>query len=174
MAELEIHHESHHPIDPAGQRVGVLAAVLAVILAVVGIISHRAHTNAIILTTHSSDIWAEYQSTRLKFHNVELGEAVANLVGGKNGAAQVLADYERQKRKYESESAKLMDDAHHSEAAAEELEHRALRFDIGDGLLEVALVVTSLYFISHKKMFPVIGVVAGIAGVVIAAAGFLA
>jgi hypothetical protein len=32
-------------------------------------------------------------------------------------------------------------------------------------------VVTSLYFISHKKMFPVIGVVAGIAGGVLALIG---
>jgi hypothetical protein len=40
-------------------------------------------------------------------------------------------------------------------------------------LLEIALVVTSLYFISHKKMFPVIGVMAGIAGVALALAGML-
>jgi len=46
-----------------------------------------------------------------------------------------------------------------------------MRFDFGEGLLEIALVVTSLYFISHKKMFPVIGVVAGIAGALLALNG---
>jgi hypothetical protein len=173
MAELEIHHEAGHAIDPVGQRVGILAALLAVILAVVSIVSHRAHTDAIILTTRSSDTWAEYQSTRLKFHNLELGQTIASLVNGRNGAAQVLADYERQKRKYETEGAKLMADAHRTETAAEALEHRALRFDIGEGLLEVALVVTSLYFISHKNMFPLIGVIAGVAGAAIAASGLL-
>ena len=39
MAELEIHHESEHPIDPMGQKVGVLAALLAVFLALVTIAS---------------------------------------------------------------------------------------------------------------------------------------
>jgi len=32
-------------------------------------------------------------------------------------------------------------------------------------------VLTSLYFISHKKMFPVIGVIAGIGGGVLALVG---
>ena len=44
---------------------------------------------------------------------------------------------------------------------------------LGEGLLEIALVLSSLYFISRKKMFPVIGVVAGIAGVAIAVTGLL-
>jgi hypothetical protein len=65
-----------------------------------------------------------------------------------------------------------MDEARHADEAAEAAEHRALRFDFGEGLLEIALVVTSLYFISHKKMFPVIGVIAGIAGVVLAVVGW--
>jgi len=48
-----------------------------------------------------------------------------------------------------------------------------LRYDIGEGLLEIGLVLTSLYFISRSKLFPVIGMVAAIAGTVIAALGFM-
>ena len=44
---------------------------------------------------------------------------------------------------------------------------------ICEGLLEIALVLSSLYFISRKKMFPVIGVLAGIAGAAIAITGLL-
>src|SRR5579871_1222166 len=71
MPELEIHHESGHAIDPIGQRVGVLAAALAVLLAVVTIASHRTHTAAIIHKANANDAWQHYQSTRVKYHNLE-------------------------------------------------------------------------------------------------------
>ena len=58
--------------------------------------------------------------------------------------------------------------------AAEADEHRALRYDVGEGLLEIGLVLSSLYFISRKKMFPVMGITAGIAGTAIAITGLLA
>lgn len=174
MAELEIHHESEHSIDPMGQRVGIMAAILAVALAIVSISSHRTHTEAIIHKSTANDKWAQYQSSRVKYHSIELGETLAGLIGPKNGSTQeLLADYARQKKKYAKEGDAIMADARHADEAAEADEHRGLRFDFGEGLLEIALVVTSLYFISHKRMFPTIGIIAGIAGVVIAATGLL-
>ena len=69
---MEIHHESEHAIDAIGQSVGILAAVLAVLLAVVSIASHRTHTAAIIHKASANDAWQHYQSTRVKYHNLEL------------------------------------------------------------------------------------------------------
>jgi len=66
MAELEIHHESEGEHDPRGQQVGVLAAVLAVLLAIVTILSHRAHTEGVLLKTEANDTWAFYQAKRIK------------------------------------------------------------------------------------------------------------
>jgi len=57
--------------------------------------------------------------------------------------------------------------------SAEADEHRALRFDLGEGLLEIALVLSSLYFISRKTMFPVMGIIAGIIGAAIAVTGLM-
>jgi len=155
-----------------GQRVGVLAALLAVALAIVTISSHRTHTDAIIHKSTANDRWAQYQSTRVKYHSLELGENLVDVVGATGERAnRMLADYKRQKAKYEKEGKEIMELARREDEAAEASEHRALRFDFGEGLLEIALVVTSLYFISHKKMFPVIGVIAGIAGAALALAG---
>jgi len=165
MPELEIHHEAGHAIDPMGQRVGVLAAILAVALAIVSISSHRTHTEAIIHKSTANDKWAQYQSSRVKYHSLELGENLVDVMGATGDRAnRMLADYKRQKEKYEKEGREIMEEARRADEAAETAERRALRFDFGEGLLEIALVVTSLYFISHKKMFPVIGVIAGITG----------
>jgi hypothetical protein len=66
-----------------------------------------------------------------------------------------------------------MEEAQEKETEATRIEHRALRFDFGEGLLEIALVLSSLYFISRKMLFPVIGIVAGVAGAVMAASAVL-
>jgi hypothetical protein len=169
MPELEIHHESDHAIDPAGQRVGVLAAVLAVLLAVVTIASHRTHTEAIIQKSAANDDWQHYQSSRLKYHNLELGESLIKVLGAKSdGTAAALDDYASQKKKYSQQASEIQEQAREAEERAENAEHRALRYDFGEGLLEIGLVLSSLYFISRKLMFPYIGVVAGAAGSLLA------
>jgi len=170
MPELEIHHEGHEN-DPVGKRIGILAAVLAVGLAVVTIASHRTHTAAIIHKSNSNDEWSHYQSTRLKYHNLELGENIISVLGKSEAAEKMLADYAGQKKKYDEQGKEIQEKAQHADELAEADEHRALRFDFGEGLLEIGLVLSSLYFISKKMMFPVLGVIAGIAGVLIAVTG---
>jgi hypothetical protein len=174
MAELEIHHEHGHTADPMGQKVGVMASILAVLLAVVTIASHREHTAAIIHKSGSNDQWAYYQATRVKLHGTEMGENMVHLLGAKGeGAEKMLEEYAGQKKKYEELSKKIQEEAKGADEAAEANEHRALRFDLGEGLLEIGLVLSSLYFISRKGMFPVLGIIAGAAGAGIAITGFL-
>ena len=174
MAELEIHHEIENEHDPTGKKVGVMAAILAVFLAVVTIASHRTHTAAIIHKSGANDAWAHYQATRMKLHSTELGENLVSVFGAKHeGAEKMLADYAGQKIKYEKQSTDIQDEAKRDEEAAEADEHRALRYDIGEGLLEIGLVLSSLYFISRKTMFPIVGLISAIAGTAIALTGLL-
>jgi hypothetical protein len=175
MAELEIHHErENEAADPLARRVGVLAAVLAVLLAIVSIASHRTHTAAIIHKSTANDEWSHYQATRVKFHNLELGENLVNVFGAKGAdASKMLADFAAQKKDYAGRAAEIQKKAEGFEAMAEADERRALRYDVGEGLLEIGLVLSSLYFISKKKMFPVMGVIAGAAGTLTAATGLL-
>ena len=56
---------------------------------------------------------------------------------------------------------------------AAHVEDQALRFDFGEGLLEIGLVLSSLYFIARSKLFPVVGVVSAIIGIVMAISGYL-
>ena len=174
MAELEIHHEGGHESDPMGRRVGVLAAVVAVLLAIVTIASHRTHTAAIIHKSTSNDEWAHYQSTRVKYHNLELAQSLVTLLGVKGeNADKLMADDAAQMKKYGDQGKDLQDKAQKLDELTDHDEARALRYDIGEGLLEIGLVLSSLYFISKKKMFPLMGVTAAAAGIVIACTGLL-
>ena len=175
MAELEIHHEEAHAHDKAGQIVGVLAAFLAVCLAVVTIASHRTHTEAIIKKSESNDQWQYYQSSRLKFHNLELGERLIAVLGPNNaGAREGLAQIAKEKQKYTDQSKELQSKAQEKTDESEAAERRALHYDLGEGLLEIALVLSSLYFIARKMLFPVVSIIAGISGIIVAITGFTA
>lgn len=175
MAELEIHQE-HEGADPIGKKVGILASVLAVFLAVVTIQSHRAHTESILQSTKASDQWNFYQAKKLKSHNLELGRDVISVLADQRheGAAKKLEEYKKGIERYEKDSEKASEDAHKFEENAERAEHKALGFDVGEGLLEIGLVLTSLYFIGRKMIFPVVGVIAGIGGIIAAVFGFAA
>src|SRR5215472_16995171 len=145
MAELEIHHEHEGGEDPAGKKIGILASVLAVFLAVVTIQSHRAHTEAILQTAKASDQWNFYQSKKMKAHNLEVGRDVLGAVGGgheENG--KKIEKYSKEIERYEKESDTASEDAHKFEENAEKAEHKAMGFDLGEGLLEIGLVLTSL------------------------------
>jgi hypothetical protein len=173
MAELEIHHEGHES-DPIGKRVGVLASLLAVCLAVVTITSHRTHTEAIIKKSDSNDQWQYYQASRLKFHNLELGERLIGALGASSPAAQQsLQQIAKEKQKYTDQAKDLQEKAKGKTEESEEAERRALRYDIGEGLLEIGLVLSSLYFIARKMLFPVAGLIAGAAGILIAITGLM-
>ena len=175
MAELEIHHEhGHEEGDPLGKTIGIMAAVLAVLLAIVTILSHRAHTEGVLLKTDANDKWSYYQASRIKYHNLELGTDLINALPTKTDeASKILERYEKDKEKYTKQGEKIQEDAKQLEEETGLLEKRALRYDFGEGLLEIGLILTSLYFISKSKMFPVVGLIASIGGIGVAASGLL-
>ena len=174
MAELEIHHETGEDNDPFGKKIGILASVLAVVLAVVTIVSHRAHTDAVPFKSTANDKWSYYQSKRIKFHNIELGEDLLNALPNPTPqAVKILERYEKEKARYTKEAEAAQEDAKQTDERAEHVEQQALRFDFGEGLLEIGLVLTSLYFIARSKLFPTIGVISALLGIAAAISGYL-
>jgi hypothetical protein len=175
MAELEIHHEhSHEHDDPVAKTIGIMASVLAVFLAIVTILSHRAHTEGVLLKTDANDKWSYYQASRIKYHNLELGEDLINSLPTRTAeAGKIFERYAKDKERYAKQSEKIQEEAKELEKETADLEHRALRYDFGEGLLEIGLVLTSLYFISRSKLFPTIGLIAAIGGIAAAASGLL-
>ena len=163
MAELEIHHEGHES-DPFGQRIGVLAAIIAVFLAAVTIMSHRSHTDAVIYKTEANDKWAFYQAKSIKRAQYDIAARVAS-----QSASGLVDEFKKESARYKREDEDIQKEAQEKEAETGLAERRALLYDFGEGLLELGLVLCSLYFISKKKLFPAVGVVSSAAGALIAA-----
>ena len=174
---MEGQEPEHHAVDDSdkrGKAIGVMAAVISLFLAIVTIASHRSHTHAILLKSEANDKWAYYQAQRIKFHNLELGEDLLQSMGSITSAGQErLHRYATDKVKYEKRSEETQEEAHALELGAQHVEVEALRFDIGEGLLEIGIVLTSLYFLSKSMMFPAIGGISAVVGIILGVLGYL-
>jgi hypothetical protein len=168
-------HEAHGTEDSTARKVGLLAALLAIGLTLVTIASHRTHTHGIVARSEANDHWAFYQSKKIKYHNLELGIDLIVAQGLQGDPAQkILKKYEGDRERYDAEAKEIRKKAEEKEREAEHAEHRALRFDLAEGLFEIGLVMSSLFFLAHRKLFPVIGLLGGIAGSVLGILGLLA
>jgi len=167
-------HEAQHTEDHTGKKVGLQAALLAIGLTLVTIASHRTHTHAIVARSEANDLWAHFQSKRIKLHTEELGLdllAAQGLKGESADAVRKKFEDERERQARESEAVK--ERAKGKEEESERAEHRGLRFDIAEGLFEIGLVMSSMYFLARRKIFPVLGLLGGLAGGVLGVVAFL-
>jgi hypothetical protein len=175
MAEVEIHTGHDHSADSFGQKVGVAVGVIGIILAVVTIGSHRAHTQAVIDRTEENDQWSFYQAKKIRQQVLDVGADLARTLASDESRVQAVVDkYAKQSAHYAEETKDIEKEARtkHDETTREE--GRAVRLDIGEGFLELGLVLSSLYFLSKRKFFPIIGITAAVIGTALGVAGLLA
>jgi hypothetical protein len=174
MAEVEIGVEHDHASDPFGRRVGVMVGVIGIILAVVTIASHRAHTATVIAKTEANDQWTYFQAKKIREHLVDVGAGLATALGGERDSVRELAKgYLHDRDRYKQDADAIEVEARAKEAQSEAEERRALWLDVGEGLLELGLVLSSLYFLSKRRFFPIFGAIAALMGLAVSIAGFM-
>jgi hypothetical protein len=172
LAEVEIHAGHPHEGDETGKRVGIMVGLIGIVLAVVTIASHREHTAAVVLKTEANDQWSFYQAKKIREHVSGVGETLLQALASDPARAdtaqrKLQADRDR----YAREAVEIQTLAQEKEAETSRAEQRALRFDLGEGFLELGLVLSSLYFLARKAVFPVGGLIAALVGAVFGALG---
>jgi Domain of unknown function (DUF4337) len=172
MPEIEVTPE--HAVDPDTRRVGILVGVVGIFLSVVTIASHRAHTQAVIHRTESNDQWAFYQAKKIRENTSDVAlTLLESLVPDPEKAAAQAHKLQSARDKYADDAKEIMKEAQAKDVKSEIEENRALRFDIGEGLLELGLVLCSLYFLARRSFFPILGVIAAISGIALGISGWL-
>ena len=150
-------------------------AVLAVLVAIVTVMGHRTHTGAVLAQAKASDQWNLYQAKKIRQNDTELATDLLSALAVRDPAAgKKLADG------YNSHEAKWTEDLKEEQQEAEALEsevrlaeRRANRFDLGEALLEIGLVVSSITLLTRLRSYWYLGLAFGIAGVVVASLAFL-
>ncbi len=159
--------------DPALASVSVTMAVLAVLLAAVSLLGHRAHTEQLLLQNQATDHWAYYQAKNIRGHSYELFLDQLSLGEAKNAAraAALQGKYQHEVERYREEQKEIEAEARKLEHETEILRRRADRFDLGQAFLEISLVIASLTLLTRRRLFWKLGIVLGLLGLAVAAAG---
>jgi Domain of unknown function (DUF4337) len=172
MPEIELKPE--HTADPSTRSVGILVGVVGIFLSLTTIASHRAHTDAVIHRTEANDAWAYYQAKKIREYESEVAVTLLHTLGTDPAKLEApVQKLEASRAKYAADAEKIQQDAKAKDDESDVESARALKYDIGEGLLELGLVLCSLYFLARNNFFPLFGVVAAVAGTVIGIWGFL-
>jgi hypothetical protein len=175
MAEVEIHTAHGAHADAFGQAVGILVGVIGILLAAVTILSHREHTAAVVHKTEANDQWAYYQAKKIREHTAQVGVGLLTaLAPDPSKVAAVGSKLTQDGERYAKDADAIQEVARDREAESKRAEDRALHFDMGEGFLELGLVMCSLYFMSKKRFFVALGSTAALVGTVIGVMGLLA
>jgi len=172
----EIHEhaeETHH--DPTLAPVTITMAVLAVLVAVVSLLGHRAHTEEVLLQSKATDEWAYYQAKNIRRHTYELFVDLLSLSSVKDAsqAEKVKEKYRQQIERYQDQQKETESEARTLENEVRQEEKKANWFDLGEVLLEAALVISSITLITRKRFFWKFGLVLASVGVAIAMGGLV-
>jgi hypothetical protein len=166
-AEEATHHRSLAPVT-------VTMAILAVLVAAAGLMGHRAHTEEVLNQNRATDQWTYYQAKEIRLRSYELfidQLSVFSLQPGA-GAATLKDKYTKEVQRYRGEQQKIEAEAQNFEKEVALEERRANRFDLGEVMLEAALVICSITLLTKRRAFWLLGTVLGLVGVAVGAAGF--
>jgi hypothetical protein len=169
--------ESHHGHgnNPFVLPVSVTISILAVLVAAVTLLGHRAHTEELLLQSQATDQWAYYQAKNIRFHEVQ---SIADLLGAlapqNKEKAEVLREkYSKEVGRYDGDKEDISQKARELEKERDLFGRRADRFDGGEALLEIGLVICSITLLTKRRAFWFGGMLIGLAGVGLAITGFL-
>jgi hypothetical protein len=174
MEPTEIH-EFSQQMKEAGEtsltRISLAISILAVLVAMVTVLGHRTHTRAVLMQTRAADQWNEYQSRKLRTENLQVTTDLLTLqpVLDTAVAQQKITDYRTKITKW---TAQLTDDqakAHELEEQVDQAEDQASRYDLGEALLQIAVVLSSITLLTRRRGYFYFGLSLGVAGLLIAA-----
>lgn len=153
--------------------VSLIISVLAVLVAMVTVMGHRTHTEAVLLQSRASDQWNEYQAKKIRQTELAGFSDLLSLQPNANQTAveKKLADNRKHIEKWDEDLKEEQEKARDFEAEVKTAEHKASRYDLGEALLQIAVVLSSITLLTRQRLFVVTGVVLGLAGLLVAASG---
>jgi hypothetical protein len=166
----ELHEEYRYTLP-----VSLTMSILAVLVAGATLLGHRAHTEELLLQSKATDQWAYYQAKNIRLHEMQ---GIADLLGAlapqeRKETLAVRDKYLREVERYQSDKEDISDKAKEFEKERDVISRRADRFDGGEALLEVGLVICSITMLTKRRAFWFGGMLVAALGVVMALTGFV-
>jgi hypothetical protein len=155
--------------------ISLAISILAVLVAMVTVLGHRSHTEAVLLQSRSGDQWNQYDAKKSREDNLQLDLDMLQLQPKEDTKATEakLDEYRVRLETWNVQLAQDEDKAHELEREVEKAETRAGRFDLGEALLQISVVLSSVTLLTRRRSYFVGGLCLGVAGLVVAASAWL-
>ncbi|HMH12728.1 MAG TPA: DUF4337 domain-containing protein [Edaphobacter sp.] len=155
--------------------ISLAISILAVLVAMVTVIGHRTHTEAVLMEARASDQWNEYQAKKIRMDNLAV---TVDVLAMQPTADQVavktkISEYKAHIEKWKSDLAEEQDKAHEFEREVARAEAKASRYDLGEALLQIAVVLSSITLFTRNRTYFFLGIILGTGGVLVAASALL-
>ena len=169
--EEQAEEAAQHNLAP----VTVTMAILAVLVAAVSLLGHRAHTEEMLMQTRATDHWAYYQAKEIRRRNYELfvDEMSVFALQKSEEADRIKQKYEKEIERYKEEGQDIQAEAKKAEDEVKAERRHANYFDLGEVLLEAALVICSITILTRKRFFWYLGTALGAVGLAIGLTGLV-
>jgi len=164
----ELHEQAEHGAHDATLRpVAFTMSVLAVLVAITTVLGHRTHTEAVLFQNQATDQWNEYQAKKIRSYNTSLSSDLLNVisVADKDQAAKIAKTYVDHQAKWNADLNQEQEKAEALEKKVEAAEARANRYDLGEALLEIGLVVTSVTLLTRSRIYWFLGLIFAAGGI---------
>ena len=163
LQEYAEHAEHESSLRP----VALTMTVLAVLVAVTTVLGHRTHTEAILNQDKATDQWNYYQAHKIRSNDTALAADLLSVVtiADKNAAEKIAKTYADHQAKWADNLKEEQEQAEQLEKKVEQAEARGDRFDLGEALLEIGLVITSVTLLTRKRAYWYLGLVFSLGGV---------
>ena len=156
--------------------ISLAISILAVLVAMVTVLGHRSHTEAVLAQARATDQWNLYEAKKIRQDSLEVVIDQIQLqptVDPKASAAK-LAEYKAHIAKWTNDLAETQKAAKSFERDVEHAEHQAARFDLGEALLQISVVLSSITLFTRRRSWYFGGISLGAIGLLVAASAFLA
>jgi hypothetical protein len=176
MHEVLEEHAHHHDDDePWTLPVAITISILAVLVAMATLMGHRSSIEVVLLQTQASDQWAFYQAKNIRLHEMQgVVDMLGVLTPGEKEKAEVLREkYQKEIERYEKDKDQISEKAKELENERAVVSRREDRFDAGEVILEIALIICSLTLLTKKTAFWYSGIAIGVVGLFVGLSGFL-
>jgi hypothetical protein len=170
---FELPETPHGEDDPLILPVSITISIMAVLVAAATLMGHRAHTEELLRQSQAADRWAQYQAKSVRLHETQGFSDVVNIVASldKEKGASLREKYVKEVEHYQSDKQDISKEAKDLEEERDLAGRKADRFDGGEALLEIGLVICSITLLTKRKLFWFGGMLIGALGVAIAATG---
>ena len=166
VQELKEHAE-HGAHEETMRPVAFTMSVLAVLVAITTVLGHRTHTEAVLFQNKATDQWNLYQAKKDRSEMTKHADDILSVmpVTDKEKASETLREDAGHQAKWKDEVPEEQEKAKGLEEKVEQAEARANRFDLGEALLEIGLVITSVTLLTKSRIYWYFGMIFAAGGI---------